>query len=884
MTTSLPEPPPTGAAQDKFSLLAGIASDWWWEMDADLRLTFLSERFTRVFGLPVDVAIGKLRTEIARTDYNDPSWKSHLEDLRLRRPFRDFETTVVDAKGVSRPITLSGTPIFGANGVFEGYLGVGHDLTMLRSREKEAAGHARNLEAILQNIDQGVVLIDGDLTIVAYNRRMTDLLELDPARDERGKPYEVVLRELAMRGEYAPEPVEAAIARRLEAARSPTPFVIERTRTDGRVVSASFAPLPGGGSVMTYTDITEARRREAKLAESEERFRHLFSHSPLPKWVYHTETLQFLEVNDAAVAKYGYSREEFLSMNLRDIRPPEDIPKVEQWMKRPPHMRHHAVDFRHRRKDGSLLDVEIFLRDLEFGGAPGRLSVVIDVTSRKEAERRVQRIFDTSQEVIFVTDGYGKFLQVSPSTLRTLGYTPEEMVGRNGTEFIFPDDLEPTRKEMLAARHGKTTTNFPCRYRHKDGSVVPLVWTGVWSEADRSHFFMGRDMSDYERSQAQLRQAQKMEAVGQLTGGVAHDFNNILMVIMARAEALEEEEKLEPSVIADIQAIRGATERAASLTRQLLAFSRKQPLRPEVTNINDLVGTTSKLLGRTLGENIQLKYMLADDLCTVEVDRAQIEAALVNLCINARDAMPGGGHLTVETGNVTLDEDYVANHPDLAAGEYAMLAVTDSGSGIAPEALEKVFEPFFTTKPMGKGTGLGLSMVYGFIKQSRGHVRIYSELGRGTTVKLFLPKVTGAIEGTTGPRAAPMPRGTERVLVVEDDPDVRNSVVQQVRSLGYEVAEASNAADGLSAVNASPSPFALLLTDVVMPGAMTGQALALEVGKKSPTTKIVFMSGYTDKAIIHQGRLDAGVLLLSKPFRKHELALILRKALDGAAP
>ncbi len=882
MSISLPEPPAKAVVKDRFALLTSIASDWWWEVDADLRLTFLSERFTEIFGLAVDDAIGKLRTEIARSDYDSPSWKSHLEDLRQRRPFRGFETTVVDAAGVSRPITLSGTPVFGAHGTFEGYLGVGHDLTELRRREKEAAGHAQNLEAILNSIDQGVVLLDETLTIVAYNSRLAELIEMDPQHNMRGRSFESVIRELAERGEYDQEAVDAAVAMRMRVTRSRIPFAMERKRADGRVLAATYSPMPSGGSVLTYTDVTEARHREAKLAESEERFRNLFEHAPLPKWVYHAKTLQFLEVNEAAIAKYGYSRAEFLSMNLRDIRPPEDIPKVEEWMKRPVHLRQHAVDFRHRCKDGSLRDVEVFLREIEFGGQPGRLAVIIDVTSRKEAERRVQRIFETSQEVIFVTDGYGKFLQVSPSTLKTLGYTPEEMVGRNGEDFILPDDLEPTRKEMVAARHGKITTNFPCRYRHKNGSVVPLVWTGVWSESDRSHFFMGRDMSEYERSQAQLRQAQKMEAVGQLTGGVAHDFNNILMVIMARAEALEEEEKLEPGVIADIQAIRGATERAASLTRQLLAFSRKQPLRPQMTNINDLVGMTSKLLGRTLGENIQLEYMLADDLCTVEVDRGQIEAALVNLCINARDAMPDGGHLTIETGNVSLDEDYAANHHDVAAGDYAMLAVTDSGSGIAPDALEKVFEPFFTTKPMGKGTGLGLSMVYGFIKQSRGHVRIYSELGHGTTVKLFLPKVVGDTDSKAGPRAAPMPRGTERVLVVEDDPDVRSSVVQQVRSLGYEVAEASNAADGLAAVDAAPSPFALLLTDIVMPGTMTGQALALEVGQKSPATKIVFMSGYTDNAIVHQGRLDAGVLLLSKPFHKHELALILRKALEGA--
>jgi PAS domain S-box-containing protein len=498
---------------------------------------------------------------------------------------------------------------------------------------------------------------------------------------------------------------------------------------------------------------------------------------------------------------------------------------------------------------------------------------------RNEAERRSRRVFETSQDVILITDGYGKLIQVSPSSMKTLGYRPEEMAGHGGQDFIFPEDLELTRTEMRATRHGRATRQFRCRYVHKDGHMVPLVWIAVWSEVDHLHYFIGRDMTDYERTEEQLRQAQKMEAVGQLTGGVAHDFNNILMVIMANTEALAEEEKLDPSLREHLNGIDNATQRAADLTRQLLAFSRKQALRPQRTSINDLVMATAKLLRRTLGELIEIESILADELWNVEVDRAQLESALVNLSINSRDAMPSGGRLLIETKNVELDFEYAATNTGVASGDYVMLAVTDTGNGMPPDILARVFEPFFTTKEVGKGTGLGLSMVYGFIKQSNGHIKIYSEVDRGTSIKLYLPRNEDKQEIATARQSAAMSGGNERILVVEDDGQVRAAIVRQLQSLGYAVAEASDGMAALAALEVASEPFDLLLTDVVMPGALTGEALAKEATGRWQEMKVVFMSGYTQDAMISQGRLAAGVLLLSKPFRKADLAEIVRRAL-----
>ncbi len=494
-----------------------------------------------------------------------------------------------------------------------------------------------------------------------------------------------------------------------------------------------------------------------------------------------------------------------------------------------------------------------------------------------------RRVFETSQDLICVTNGYGDLIQVSPSSLAILGYAPEEMIGKSGGAFIFPDDLDSMRNEMRAARRGRAANHFAARYVHKNGVVVPLVWMGVWSELDRYHFFIGRDMTERDRADAQLRQSQKMEVVGQLTGGVAHDFNNILMIIMANADALLEQEGIDSHVHGRLKKIVGATERAAELTRQLLAFSRKQPLRPQHTNLNDLVSTTGNLLRRTLGEHVEIDAILADDLWVTRVDRAQLETALVNLCVNARDAMFAGGRLLIETKNARLDEADAAREIDVSPGDYVLLSVTDNGSGMSPDLLSKVFEPFFTTKPVGKGSGLGLSMVYGFIKQSGGHIKIDSAVGRGTSIRLYLSRAEAGAARAAEMADATMPRGKERILVTEDDAQVRASVVQQLRSLGYEVAEAADGEQALAELTAALQPYDLLLTDFVMPGLLNGMALAEEAGRRRPAMRIVFMSGYSEDAIVQHGRLDPGVRLLAKPFRKIDLACKIRLALDDTA-
>jgi PAS domain S-box-containing protein len=501
------------------------------------------------------------------------------------------------------------------------------------------------------------------------------------------------------------------------------------------------------------------------------------------------------------------------------------------------------------------------------------------VRDRDSAARRAQRVFDTSLDLILVTDPYGKFLEVSGASQRILRYAPEEMVGKSGRDFIYPDDLDATRTEMRAARQGGLMRNFRCRYVNRAGRPVSLVWTGVWSEVARQHFFIGRDVSEIEAREEQLRQSQKMEAVGQLTGGVAHDFNNILMVILANVEELLDDDSLTADQREMLTSIAGSGERAAELTRRLLAFSRKQRLMPQPTNVGDLIAGTDKLLRRTLGEQIEIEAIFADDLWITSIDRSQLEAALVNLCLNARDAMPNGGRLLIETKNMELDDVYASANPGAVAGEYAMLAVSDTGVGMPPAVLERVFEPFFTTKEVGKGTGLGLSMVYGFIKQSNGHIKIYSEVGHGTAVKMYFPRSDSPSAAAVAVRREAPPGGSERILVVEDEDAVRAIVGEQLRGLGYDVQLAGDAEQALALLRSDR--FDLVLTDVVMPGRLNGRGLADEIVRSWPGTRVVFMSGYSENALLNDGRLDNGVMLLAKPHQKADLARIIRSALSG---
>jgi PAS domain S-box-containing protein len=593
--------------------------------------------------------------------------------------------------------------------------------------------------------------------------------------------------------------------------------------------------------------------------------------------------------NRAAEQLFGYSATEAVGQHISLIAPPERVTEADDILAKISRnemiQQHETV---RRRKDERLVEVSSTISPLHAanGTVVGASKVVRDITESRRTQRALsreveerQRVFETSQDLILVTDSTGQLVQVSPSSLAILGYCPDEMMGQNAAEFTHPADLDRARAGMRAARQGRQVRSHEVQLRHKDGRTVALNWMATWSESVQRYFFIGRDQTEKRATEAQARQAQKMEAIGQLTGGIAHDFNNILTVITGSIGILADQVADRPELASIAKLIDESAERGAQLTQQLLAFARKQPLQPVDLDVNALVVEAAKLLRPTLGEHIEVSARLTDDAWTALVDPNQLTTAILNLALNARDAMPQGGKLTLETHNVSLDEDYAHANNEVLAGDYVMIAVSDTGAGIPPAYLEKVFDPFFSTKGVGKGTGLGLSMVFGFVKQSGGHVMIYSEVGQGTCVKLYLPRSREEKRPAAAMTMANEAKGgEERILIVEDDALVRQYVVAQIRSLGYATLSAANAAEALDIIDGNAA-IDLLFTDVIMPGAMNGAQLADAARQRRPSLKTLFTSGYTEDAVIHHGRLDAGVLLLAKPYRKPELARMIRIAL-----
>ncbi|WP_375769888.1 PAS domain-containing protein [Archangium gephyra] len=498
----------------------------------------------------------------------------------------------------------------------------------------------------------------------------------------------------------------------------------------------------------------------------------------------------------------------------------------------------------------------------------------------EQRTRERDRIWNVSQDLLLVADLEGRYLSVNPAWTALLGWSEEELLGKSSSWLAHPDDQEKTRAEVAKLAAGNRTLRFENSLRHRNGTYHRLSWTAVPVPEDGVLYAVARDITEQRQTEEQLRQSQKMEAVGQLTGGVAHDFNNLLQVIGGNLQLLQRDMAGNPRALGRLRTAVGAVDRGAKLASHLLAFARRQPLQPLVFNLGRLVRGMDELLRRTLGEGIEIETLIPSGLWNTFADPNQLENVLLNLAINARDAMAHGGKLVIEAGNAWLDDRDAWLHPEVVPGQYVLLTVSDSGCGMPPEVLERVFEPFFTTKPEGRGTGLGLSMVYGFVKQSGGHIQLSSQVGLGTSIKLYLPRALRTEEALpTELPTGPVEGGSETVLVVEDNAEVRATVVEMLTELGYRVLKAADGQSAL-AILQSGIPVDLLFTDVVMPGPIRGAELARQAKALLPDLEVLFTSGYTEDAIATGGRLDPGVHLLSKPHRREDMARKVRQLLD----
>ncbi len=582
---------------------------------------------------------------------------------------------------------------------------------------------------------------------------------------------------------------------------------------------------------------------------------------------------------------YGWSREEALGAVVHELlKTKYPLPRGELLAKLQKEGSWQG-EIEHQKKDGSLAWVASLwvARKSEDDVIHAVLQNNSEITRLKRAqveiaarEAHLRSILDTVPEAMVVTDANGSVTLFSAAAAQLFGYRPEEVVGQN-VQMLMP---EPYRREHddYVERYLKTGEARIIGYGRvvkgltKDGAVFPMELAVGEARSSGQRIFTGfiRDLTSRQKMEGELRQLQKMEAIGQLTGGLAHDFNNLLTVITGNLEMLEGSLK-DSDQRELLKEAYDAAEDGAKLTGQLLAFGRRQPLNPKPTDLTLLISNFSDLLRRSLGESIELNIRLTGSRHLCIVDASQLQNALLNLAINSRDAMPRGGQLTIEVSQVRLDADYAQMYPEIRTGRFILIAVTDTGSGMADEVRQRAFEPFFTTKPTGSGTGLGLSMVYGFVRQSGGNIQIYSELERGTSVRIFLP-VAQADQTSDEPSSSAadkvaLPRGSETILVVEDDARVRRVTTARLRSLGYEAIEADSGAAALHLLDVHPT-IAMLFTDVVMPGGMNGDELAKAALSLRPDIKVLFTSGYAEPAV---ARLGAGAWL-KKPYTAADLA------------
>lgn len=659
-------------------------------------------------------------------------------------------------------------------------------------------------------------------------------------------------------------------------------------RKDGSVfpveVSVSSAELDGKSVIIAAVrDITERRRAEQALRDSEDRFR-LFSEIVYEGVIIHDEGV-IVDISPAVARMGGYEVDELIGKSIFVFSPPDAQPRIAE------NLRTRSPDAgfvsQGRRKDGSWFPIEVSARNVTYHGKEMRAVNVRNISERELAEGKAQRseasfraMMDLAPFGVAVSRG-ANMIYVNKAFGAMLGYETFELLGKSHLDVLPPDEKRRVGERIKAnAEKQDEVSRADVRLVRKDGSIINTHVTGFHIHFDGAGASMAvfENVGEKRRLEEQLRQSQKMEAVGRLAGGVAHDFNNLLTAILGHAELLQQSLPAGSVPRRQAEQIHKAASRGSTLTGQLLAFSRKQVMQPRVIDLNTVVSGMAAMLHRLIGEDVELQEYLHPSLWRVKADPGQIEQVLMNLMVNARDAMPGGGRVIVHTRNVTLDDESPLGLP---AGRYALLEVSDSGHGMSAETRARVFEPFFTTKQRGKGTGLGLATVYGIVTQSGGMVTVESEPDAGASFRVLLPAVDDPLARASTPsETKALQRGQETILLVEDDADVRQFIFDVLGAQGYQVLQAKDGPEAIALVEHHAGPLDLLVTDVVMPR-MTGGDVAAKLAAARPSLKVLYISGYPGDTMVRQGKLASELRFLQKPFSVGELARRVREALDG---
>lgn len=840
-------------------------------------------------------------------DFNDNVMKVGLAGGTLR--YEDQELTLF-RRGSAEQVwmNLDYSPIRDERGETVAVMAIVVETTAKVSAERWLRGERDRLKDMFEQAPGFIAMVSGpehvfELANPAY-------LKLVGKRDLIGRTVRNALPEIEGQGFF--ELLDRAFIDGISTLRLAEPIALNRQPgmpAEKRYVDFSYQPVKGtaGETVGVFiqgTDVTRHAQSEQAVRDSEERFRTLAQ--ALPGHVWSAEPAGRVEwYNERAYQYTGMPPNSLEQNGWAKMVHPDDLPETEELWK---YSVSAGLAFEHemrlRRADGAYywyLSRALPIRDAA-GNITRWLGVNTDIDDQKAAARVLEmlnqdlehraaetaadrdRMWRLSSDLMLVADFEATIVSINPAWTHLLGWHSIELLGRSFMELVHPDDIETTRSNVRSLADGARTLRFVNRFRRRDGGYAALSWTAV-PDNEFIHA-VGRDITAdlaaadaLRETEMALQQSQKMETIGKLTGGVAHDFNNLLQVISGNLQLLAPD--LQGNAAAERRlghALAGVS-RGARLASQLLAFGRRQALEPKTIRLSRLVAEMDDMLRRSLGDAIEVETVVSGGLWNTFVDPAQVENAILNLAINARDAMDGSGKLTIEVGNAYLDDSYAATHSEVVAGQYVMLAVTDTGCGMTPEVLDRAYEPFFSTKPEGKGSGLGLSMVYGFVKQSGGHIKIYSELANGTTIKLYLPRTRDTEDQRIVAEAGSVEGGAETILVAEDDEEVRATVVDMLSALGYRVLKANDAASALAVVE-SGVHIDLLFSDVVMPGPVKSTELARKATERIPGLAVLFTSGYTENSIVHGGRLDAGVELLSKPYSREALAGKIRRVLE----
>ena len=871
-------------------------------IDARGRVLMFNPACERLFGYTASEVMGQNVKMLMPTRYRDEH--DRYLDSYARTGVKKIigigrEVTGQRKDGSLFPMDLSvgeaqqdGNPIF---------VGIIHDLSERERSEREIRETAARMKALVETAVDGVILIDARGTVQMFNPACEKLFGY-AATEVIGQNVKMLM----------PQPYSGEHDRYLDNFhRTGVKKIIGVGReVTGRRKDGSIFPMnlsvgeakQEGESIFVgiIHDLTERARADQAVRDSERSFRLLVE--GVTDYAIYMLDLdgRVTSWNSGAQRIKHYSASEILGRHFREFYLDEDRRNGEpernlEVARR--EGRYEAESWRVR-KDGSQFWANIVMDPIrnERGQLLGYAKITRDITERRRAEQvireagvRINTLVETAVDGVILIDARGHIQTFNPACEKLFGYRADEVIGQN-VKMLMP---APYREEHDRYLDNYQRTGDPkiigigreVKGQRKDGSVFPMDLSVGEAKQDGESTFVGiiHDLTDRKHTEEQLIQAQKMEAVGQLSGGIAHDFNNLLTVIVGNAEFLSDSLKSRHDLQKLADSIIKAGERGAELTQRLLAYGRRQKLNPVEIDCNNLVAGMRKLLRRTLSEEIDIRVSLETELATAYADAGQLENAILNLCINAKDAIPQGGTISITTANMNLDDRYAEQHPEVHPGQYVMISITDDGHGMPKDVLERAFEPFFTTKDVGKGSGLGLSMVYGFVKQSNGHVAIYSEPGLGTTVRIYLPATSTYAEKAPHlvPEPEAAPDGQETVLIAEDDPFVRAYAVACLESFGYGVVEAVDGRDALNKL-AGGAMADLLFTDVVMPGGINGWELAESARRIKPELKVLLTSGYALEALAERGRLPAGAVVLNKPYRKAELAKRVREALAPA--